>query len=270
MVAAPMALLFGIRRWKFARLDPLQFTYWPLWTTNIMEGKNELEGRSNPMPMPDESNRAGVSQLKFLLLLVHLRKVLLQDAAALMELYPKDGVLYGHHHIFNLPVFKSPKFLTTALPAAIGDDQDFSAQAMLMSNQATPLKDPDNMQDYLDNTVYHLDNTEENEMEVIELETSSPEVLDAMDMDENLAQVTQDVVPRLPPMRIQSAPSSGPNLSLEEQLDLLAIEVAESRRIIEFDVSDGFTYEMISRSRPLGEHWEEWFYGLSRDGLQQP
>lgn len=397
---------------------------WLLWTSNIMEGKSELEGRPKPMPMPDESNRAGVLRLKFLLLLVHLRKVLLQDAAALLELNPKDGVLYGHHHIFNLPVFKSPEFLvfkerlvakmltlappqsdslrhnapyleaefrllnstmaqalqaikrqldqkvedisaefkeslrnntntitntiktvssvqTTALLAAIGDDQDLRAQAMLMvlqampglyhqsllklkrlnssataattisapvattisapaattisvpaattvsaplqlepmtplqrnrqSYQATPPEDYlGNTEDHLDNTEDRLDNTEDNEMEALELETSSTELLDAMDTDENLAQVTQDVAPRLPPMQVQSAPSSGPNLSLEERLDLLAVEIAESRCIIEFDVSNGFTYEMISRSRPLGEHWEEWFYGLNRDGLQQP
>ncbi|KAG9068286.1 hypothetical protein KI688_010552 [Linnemannia hyalina] len=84
---------------------------WLLWTRDIMEGRSELGGRPNPMPMPDESNRSAVLRLKFLLLLVHLRKVLLQDAAALLELKSKDGVLYGHHHVFNLPVFKSPEFL---------------------------------------------------------------------------------------------------------------------------------------------------------------
>ncbi|KAF9574296.1 hypothetical protein BGW38_008337 [Lunasporangiospora selenospora] len=123
------------------------------------------------------------------------------------------------------------------------------------SNQVSPLSDN------------HLDEMEDYGVETVGLDDPLPEQLDATEVCEGLAQVTLGDTPQLP-LQVQSAPPSESTLSLEERLDMLATEVAESRCIIEFDVSNGFKYGMASRSRPFEEHWEEWFYGLIRDGVR--
>ncbi|KAF9399121.1 hypothetical protein BGX21_006771 [Mortierella sp. AD011] len=147
---------------------------------------------------------------------------------------------------------------TTAISVPLQPQIIHPLQENEQSNQATlPQED-------------YIDEMEDNDMGTAGQESPLTRQLDAMNMSEDLVQVTPDVAPQQPPMQIQPILPSDPLLSLDERLDMLAVEVAESRYIIEFDVSDGFTYEMVSRSRPLKEHWEEWFYGLTRDGVQQP
>ncbi|KAF9273949.1 hypothetical protein BGZ74_004554, partial [Mortierella antarctica] len=49
-------------------------------------------------------------KIKFFIILAHLRKVILQDAAALMEINSDPQCIYSHHRMFLEPIFKSPLF----------------------------------------------------------------------------------------------------------------------------------------------------------------
>ncbi|GJJ72541.1 hypothetical protein EMPS_04899 [Entomortierella parvispora] len=413
---------------------------WLHWIRNIMEGKNEFEGRSTTtrMPIPDESDRSGVLRLKFLILLVHLRKILLQDAAAL-QATQDDNARYSEHHIFQLPVFKSTEFAvfkqqlvanmstlappqsdslrqnapafeaefrlsnstiatgldqlkiqidrtmedctksfqemlhktetnipntiknvsalhTADLAATFSNEQEIRAQAVLdvlgsllsqvpdlirerimalkqvsgsttgsvtsMRNIQVDLRHlrPPPTSSTTAGTGVDLDQrgdlgldedspdvmapgeTHRNSPERQEnLPTLSPEIQSTLPSTQRTFISTQHHPPvhssaqgtqasdqpslptqsstqgtplvstHLPAPSTQPAPAAiRPQLQvtpcsivpqkLEEQLDILAAEVAGSRSVLEVDVSEGFTYEMIPRGRPLADHWEEWFY----------
>ncbi|KAF8922920.1 hypothetical protein BGZ47_005224, partial [Haplosporangium gracile] len=126
-----------------------------------------------------------------------------------------------HQSLLKLKRLRNPATAATTVSAPLQPDPTPLLQRNQQSNQATTLED-------------QLDDTDDNVVEAVELEMPSFEQLDVMDVGENLAQVTQDVAPQLPLMQVQSAPSR-PILSLDERLDMLAVEVAESRCIIEFD-----------------------------------
>ncbi|KAG9069703.1 hypothetical protein KI688_009025 [Linnemannia hyalina] len=85
---------------------------WLQWTLNIMTNKPDNHNRplTNRMALPAQSNKSEVLQLKFLLLLVHLRKVFLQDAVVLQQFRPDEQSEYSRHHLFAHPLFKSVAF----------------------------------------------------------------------------------------------------------------------------------------------------------------
>jgi hypothetical protein len=89
---------------------------WLQWTSNIMDNKPDMHNRtlSEKFPYPSKTDTSGILKLKFLLLLVHLRKVLLQDAAVLQRLRPDNDndIDYSLHHVFKHPVFKTQAFNT--------------------------------------------------------------------------------------------------------------------------------------------------------------
>lgn len=80
---------------------------------NIIEDRNEFHNRltTERMPTPSDSDLGGVLRLKFLRMLAHLRKVVLRDAVALIDLSPDDYMNYARHDVFDKLIFKDDLFL---------------------------------------------------------------------------------------------------------------------------------------------------------------
>ncbi|KAF9941481.1 hypothetical protein BGZ65_003056, partial [Modicella reniformis] len=92
---------------------------WVAWVENIMLDRDVYHGRSIGAKIDRASQGAGYSikgenqneviKRRHLILLAHLRKVILQDAVAIMTV--EDPTCnYGDHYIFQQPVFKLPAF----------------------------------------------------------------------------------------------------------------------------------------------------------------
>ncbi|GJJ68189.1 hypothetical protein EMPS_00535 [Entomortierella parvispora] len=85
---------------------------WLALLENIMEDRDELFNRSTTKErIPNTTEINVVLRLKFLRMLAHLRKILLQDSAVLMETKPDNFMSYAHHEIFDDDVFKDPLFI---------------------------------------------------------------------------------------------------------------------------------------------------------------
>ncbi|KAF9368193.1 hypothetical protein CPB97_004874, partial [Podila verticillata] len=81
---------------------------WQQWLENIMLDRNVYYKRETTKHM--EITFVDVLKVRMLLLLAHLRKVILQDAIALINL-PQEPFLYGDHRILQHSIFKGPLFL---------------------------------------------------------------------------------------------------------------------------------------------------------------
>ncbi|KAG0008263.1 hypothetical protein BGZ82_004772, partial [Podila clonocystis] len=78
---------------------------------SIMQDKDEFNNRGLDSRLAAKYNQQDCKKIKFYIILAHLRKVVLQDAAALMELELDPACQYDLHHIFQHRVFKNPLFI---------------------------------------------------------------------------------------------------------------------------------------------------------------
>lgn len=83
---------------------------WQLWMDNIMQDKDEHDYRGLDTRLAAKYPLDECKKIKFCIILAHLRKVVLQDAVALMELTIEPAFRYDLHHIFGEKVFRSPLF----------------------------------------------------------------------------------------------------------------------------------------------------------------
>ena len=79
-----------------------------MWLENVMMDRDEVEKRPSPGRFKYDS--ADFYKMRLLILLAHLRKVVLQDAVALMEKNEDPNCIYSHHYIFEDRVFRDPLF----------------------------------------------------------------------------------------------------------------------------------------------------------------
>ncbi|KAF8918520.1 hypothetical protein BGZ58_004821, partial [Dissophora ornata] len=83
-------------------------TDWLSVTENIMLDRKPAFGRHSDTRL--NPGLSGLLLSRILTLLLHLRKVILQDAAVLLDLRDDSACNYGLHRIFGLPVFESAMF----------------------------------------------------------------------------------------------------------------------------------------------------------------
>ncbi|KAF9920961.1 hypothetical protein FBU30_009054, partial [Linnemannia zychae] len=81
---------------------------WLQWTENIMMDRDVTYLR--PKVPPHLYDNSSAPRLRFFVLLARLRKVVLQDAVALMDINTDSLCDYSKHHIFRLPLFDDPQF----------------------------------------------------------------------------------------------------------------------------------------------------------------
>lgn len=102
---------------------------WMAWVDNIMDDNPEELNRpqSSRVDYPNEYYPA----MRVMIVLVHLRKVILQDAVVLRSIEDDSGwCLYNDHDLFKLPVFNVPMF------------REYSRQLReSMGNATSPLTD---------------------------------------------------------------------------------------------------------------------------------
>ncbi|KAI8360067.1 hypothetical protein B0O80DRAFT_483904 [Mortierella sp. GBAus27b] len=82
------------------------------WLGNIMKDRPTYHGR--PTPSRYKYSSADFNKMQLMMLLAHLRKVVLQDAAVLMRKNDDASYLYSRHHIFEDSVLKDPLFVQFA------------------------------------------------------------------------------------------------------------------------------------------------------------
>ncbi|KAG0222132.1 hypothetical protein BGW42_006860, partial [Actinomortierella wolfii] len=80
------------------------------WMDNIMTDKEEYNNRQMEQRLVAKYPQDEFQKIKFFTHLARLRKVILQDAVALMEITSDPQYQYHFHRIFQEPVFKSPLF----------------------------------------------------------------------------------------------------------------------------------------------------------------
>lgn len=81
---------------------------WLQWMENIMMDQEVTYGR--PSVPPGLYDTSSAPRLRFFVLLARLRKVVLQDAVALMDINTDATCDYSKHHVFRLPIFDDPLF----------------------------------------------------------------------------------------------------------------------------------------------------------------
>ncbi|KAF8931032.1 hypothetical protein BGZ47_000279, partial [Haplosporangium gracile] len=94
------------------------------------------EAPRNGCPPPSDSDLGGVLRLKFLRMLAHLRKVVLQDAVALMNLSFDDYMNYARHDVFDNLIFKDDLFLKYRPGLLSAMDSAIPLQSDLLSHNA--------------------------------------------------------------------------------------------------------------------------------------
>jgi hypothetical protein len=105
-----------------------EYPDWLLWTENIMMDRSLFYNRPKGTRMPTTVNNCYT--LRILVLLTRLRKVILQDAATLMDLCGDHQFRYEDHNVFKVPLFRSRMFM------------DFREQLReRMANAVSPVSD---------------------------------------------------------------------------------------------------------------------------------
>lgn len=109
---------------------------WLMLLENIMEDRDEFFNRLTSERMPAPTNLDGILRLKFLRLLAYLRKILIQDAVALMDINPDDYMAYGRHEVFENAIFHDVLFLEYRANLLNAMDLAVPPQSDLLSHNA--------------------------------------------------------------------------------------------------------------------------------------
>ncbi|KAI7816641.1 hypothetical protein BC939DRAFT_508130 [Gamsiella multidivaricata] len=238
---------------------------WLQWLENVMMDRNVYHKRQSTKRMA--ISFSDILKIRMLLLLAHLRKVVLQDAVALMSL-PNEPFLYGDHRILQHSVFKGSLFLEfkgtllRSMETARSPMTDsLSVNTPALHNEFSRMN---NRMSRAESELRHLFQESNNQaaQQVKRLEHLLVNQFSSY-VTHNNSSPTAPVTPVAPVApAAPAAPAAPRQQSLKERRMVLEEELGS--RYVHYPPNsvDLVDVTMLPCNEPLQRQWDEWFRGV--------